>query len=195
MVVDWNAELVDQLEWHWQHQLRPRLDGLTDDEYFWQPAGGCWTLSRRGESPAPISLGGGEFTMDYAKPPHEREPVTTIAWRLAHLISLFGPPDAPHFTGPPAGHLAFAYSGTAEGASRQLDKGHDAWVSDVRSLGTAGLIRPQSAISPPEFADAPIAKLILYTNLEVIHHGAEIALLRDLYLWKNGPDAPEPMHA
>ena len=58
-----------------------------------------------------------------------------------------------------------------------------------------GLIRPQSAISPPEFADAPIAKLILYTNLEVIHHGAEIALLRDLYLWKNGPDAPEPMHA
>jgi hypothetical protein len=32
--------------------------------------------------------------MDYAKPPHEREPVTTIAWRLAH----------------------HHYSGTAEGA-------------------------------------------------------------------------------
>jgi DinB superfamily len=95
MDVDWNAELVDQLEWHWKHQLRPRLDGLTDDEYFWQPVEGCWTLSRRGESRAPISLGGGEFTMDYAKPPHEREPVTTIAWRLAHLISLFGPSDAP----------------------------------------------------------------------------------------------------
>jgi hypothetical protein len=28
----------------------------------------------------------GEFTMDYAEPPHEREPVTTIAWRLAHVI-------------------------------------------------------------------------------------------------------------
>jgi hypothetical protein len=38
MDVDWNAGLVNQLEWHWQHQLRPRLDGLTDDEYFWQPA-------------------------------------------------------------------------------------------------------------------------------------------------------------
>ena len=45
--------------------------------------------------------------------------------------------------------------------------------------------RPQGAISPPEFADAPMAKLILYTNLEVIHHGAEICLLRDLYLWKD----------
>jgi hypothetical protein len=119
----------------------------------------------------------------------EREPVTTIAWRLAHLISLFGPPDAPHFTHPPSDHSAFTCSGTAEGALRQLDEGHDAWVSDVRSLGAAGLVRPQGSISPPEFADAPIAKLILYINMEVIHHGAEIALLRDLYLWKNSPDA------
>jgi hypothetical protein len=29
----------------------------------------------------------------------------------------------------------------------------------------------------------------LYTNVEVIHHGAEICLLRDLYL-RNGPDVP-----
>ena len=57
MDVNWSAELVDQLEWHWQHQLRPRLDGLTDEEYFWQPVPGCWTLSRRGESTAPMSLG------------------------------------------------------------------------------------------------------------------------------------------
>ena len=35
---------------------------------------------------------------------------------------------------------------------------------------------------PPEFADAPKARLILYTNAEVIHHGAEICLPRDLYL-------------
>jgi hypothetical protein len=185
MDVDWNAELVDQLEWHWQYQLRPRLDGLTDDEYFWQPVPGCWTLSRRGHTRAPISLGGGEFTMDYAMPPHERDPVTTIAWRLAHVISLFGPPNAPHFIEPPLDHSAFAYSGSAEGALRQLDEAHDAWISDVRGLGAAGLVRPQGAISPPEFADAPMAKLILYINMEIIHHGGEIALLRDLYLWQS----------
>ena len=95
---------------------------------------------------------------------------------------------ASHFGGPPADHLAFGYSGTAKGALRQLDDGHDAWVSDVRSLGAAGIARPQGAMSPPEYADAPIAKLILYTNLEVIHHGAEICLLRDLYLWKGSRD-------
>jgi hypothetical protein len=32
MDIDWNAEVVDQIESHWQHQLRPRLDGLTDHE-------------------------------------------------------------------------------------------------------------------------------------------------------------------
>jgi hypothetical protein len=186
--MDWNAELVGQLESHWQHQLRPRLDGLTDDEYFWQPVVGCWTISRRGESSAPVSRGGGEFTMDYAVPPHDREPVTTIAWRLAHLIDVFGSPTASHFGDPPAHRPAVSYPGAAKGALRQLDEGHDAWVSEVRSLGAAGLARPQGGISPPEFADEPLAKLILYTNLEVIHHGAEISLLRDLYLWKDSRD-------
>lgn len=182
MEVDWNAELVDQLEWHWQHQLRPRLDGLTDDEYFWQPVPGCWTLSRRGESRAPMSLGTGEFTMDYAEPPHDREPVTTIAWRMAHLIDEFGSPAAPHFT---PDHPRVTYPGTGAGALRQLDEGYEAWIKDVRGLGAEGITRPQGAISPPAYADAPIARLIMYTHLEVIHHGAEVCLLRDLYLWRD----------
>ena len=28
MDIDWNAELVDQLDWHWTIQLRPRLAAL-----------------------------------------------------------------------------------------------------------------------------------------------------------------------
>ncbi|MDX6264333.1 MAG: hypothetical protein QOH84_6021 [Kribbellaceae bacterium] len=188
MNIDWNAELVDQLEWHWQHQLRPRLDGLTDDEYFWQPVPDCWTLSRRGENSVPVSLGAGEFTMDYAMPPHDREPVTTIAWRLAHLIDVFGSPTGSHSDERPADHSAIRYSDTAKGALRQFDEGHDAWIGDVKSLGAAGLAQPQGAISPPEYADAPIAKLLLHIHREVIHHGAEICLLRDLYLRQDNRD-------
>ena len=188
MDIDWSSELVEQLEWHWEHQLRPRLDGLTDDEYFWHPVPDCWTISHRGKDSVATSLGADEFTMDYAEPPHDSEPVTTIAWRLAHLIDVFGPPDAPHFGGRSADHPAVRYSRTAEGALRQLDDGHDAWVRDVRRLGPAGLVQPQGAISPPEYADAPMARLVLYTHVEVIHHGAEISLLRDLYLRKDGRD-------
>src|SRR5439155_4170879 len=101
MDVDWNAELVDQLEWHWQHQLRPRLDGLTDDEYFWEPVDGCWTVSRRGRSSAPMSYGSGAFTWDYGEC-QDPEPVTTIAWRLGHLIVSFAESNAKRFGGPPA---------------------------------------------------------------------------------------------
>jgi DinB superfamily len=182
MDLDWNLEVVDQLESHWKHQLRPRLDGLTDDEYFWQPVSDCWTVSRRDESSAPLCLGAGAFTLDFGQQARGPEPVTTIAWRLAHLIVGFAETNATHFDGPPADVETYAYAGTADEALRQLDHEHGMWVDGVRSLGTAGLIRPQGPKQPPEFADAPMAKLILYTNLEVIHHGAEICLLRDLYL-------------
>ncbi|MFD7159196.1 DinB family protein [Kribbella sp. NPDC059898] len=171
MDVDWNAEVVDQVDAHWRERLRPRLAGLSDDEYFWQPVAGCWTLSRRGESSAPISFGGGEFTMDYAEPPHEQEPVTTIAWRLAHLIGgLASTNDID----------TYCYAGTASEALRQLDDEYASWLDGVRRLGIAGLAAPQG--KPPAFAHAPMAKKILYENVELIHHGAEICLLRDLYL-------------
>jgi hypothetical protein len=180
--VDWNGELVDQLDTHWRSQLRPRLAGLMDAEYFWEPVPGCWTISPRGESAAPESVGGGEFTMDYGEPAVGPDPVTTIAWRLAHLIVGFAETNHTHFGGAPATVSTFDYAGSAEGALRQLDREYARWVDGVRDLGSAGLSMPQGPTQPPEFADAPMAKLILYTNLEVIHHGAEICLLRDLFL-------------
>jgi hypothetical protein len=181
MDIDWNAELTDQLEWHWQHQLRPRLDGLSDAEYFWEPVPDCWSIRRRGESTAPLSVGAGEFTMDYAMPPTDPEPVTTIAWRLAHIIvGVFGSRNAAHFGGPPADYQTFDYAGTAAGALRQLDEEHDFWLKAVRGLGGDGLARQCGPAEP--FPEASMAALILHIHREVIHHGAEICLLRDLYL-------------
>src|SRR5215471_8641916 len=98
MDMDWNKELSDQLDWHWHNQLRPRLDGLTDQEYFWEPAAGCWNIRKRGTSAAPIAAGSGEFVIDFAYPEPEVPPVTTIAWRLGHLIvGVFGARNASHF--------------------------------------------------------------------------------------------------
>jgi hypothetical protein len=180
MDVDWNAEVVDQVESHWRTQLRPRLDGLTDDEYFWQPVPDCWTISRRGQSSAPVSFGPGEFTMDYAEPPHDREPVTTIAWRLAHMIVNFASSSGQRFGRPAVTESTFPFSGTAAGALKQLDEQYEVWLEGVRGVGVTGLAEPQGY--PPAFADAPMAKLFLFENVEVIHHGAEVCLLRDLYL-------------
>jgi hypothetical protein len=108
--------------------------------------------------------------------------MTTIAWRLAHLIVNFAEMNGTHFGGPAASHTTFDYAGTAQESLRQFDEAHDAWVDGVRGLGDAGLAEPQGPSQPAQFADAPMARLVLYTSVEVFHHGAEICLLRDLYL-------------
>ena len=46
-----------------------------------------------------------------------------------------------------------------------------------------GLVRPCGPAEGP-YADYPLAELVLHINREALHHGAEIALLRDLYRWK-----------
>lgn len=181
MDVNWNAELTEQLDWHWRNQLRPRLDGLGDDEYFWEPAADCWNVRPRGGSSAPIAAGSGAFTVDFAMPEPDPPPVTTIAWRLAHVIvGVFGMRVASHFGGPPMDYASFAYAGTATEALSQLDQSYAAWVDGVRLLGAEGLAQPCGPAEGP-FAEYSMAALVLHINREVIHHVAEIALLRDLY--------------
>ena len=183
MDIDWSNELAEQLDWHWQNQLRPRLDGLTDEEYFWEPVPGCWSLRKRGTSTAPRAAGTGEYQYECAYPSPEPNPppVTTIAWRLAHVIvGVFGARNAAHFDGPPVGWDTFEYAGTAGEALAQLDSVYDTWIRGVRGLGSDGLTRPCGPAEGP-YADYPLAALVLHINREALHHGAEIALLRDLY--------------
>src|SRR5262245_7382707 len=179
--IEWTTALADQLDRHWQHQLRPRLDGLTDDEYFWEPVPGCWNVRKRGSSTAPIAAGAGDYLIDYEFPEPAVPPVTTIAWRFGHiLIAVFGTRNAAHFGGPPADYQSFDYAGTAGQALAQLDAAYAIWIKGVRGLGAEGLASPCGA-SEGRFAHHPMAQLVLHINREAIHHGAEIALLRDLY--------------
>ena len=172
--------LLDQLDWHWQHQLRPRLDGLSDEEYLWEPVRGCWNVRPRGTGTAPVQAGSGAFTIDFAMPEPEPAPVTTIAWRLGHVIvGVLGARNASHFAGPPCDYEGWDYAGTSAGALEQLDEAYGRWAKGVRTLGAEELARP---CGPAEaWADRSMEELVLHINREVIHHGAEIALLRDLY--------------
>ena len=164
--MDWNKQLTDQLEFHWKVQARPRLEGLTDDEYFWEPVPDVWTFHR-------------DNTIDWQYPTQEPPPVTTIAWRMAHIIvGVFNMRTASHFGGPPADHATWQYAMTADDALKQLDDAYEAWMAGARK---ADLSLPVGPAEGP-FAEEPMATLVLHINREVIHHAAEIALLRDLYL-------------
>lgn len=160
--------LADQLEFHWNHQLRPRLDGLTDDEYLWQPVPDCWTVHA-------------DATIDFSYPPPRPEPFTTIAWRLAHVIvGVFATRNHSHFGGPPADYQSWPYATDAATALRQLDEAYRNWIDGARGLTEADLQRPVGDAEGP-WAAHPMAELVLHINREVIHHGAEIACIRDLY--------------
>jgi hypothetical protein len=77
-------------------------------------------------------------------------------------------------------YYAFHYAGTAARALTQLDEVYAARLAGVQSLGDAGLARPSGPAEGP-LAEYPMATLVLHVNREALRHGAEIALLRDLY--------------
>ena len=69
----------------------PRLDGLTDDEYFWEPAPGAWNIRPRETSRTSMAAGAGDLVIDFEFPEPDPPPITTIAWRLGHVIvGIFG---------------------------------------------------------------------------------------------------------
>ncbi|MFC7344440.1 DinB family protein [Saccharopolyspora griseoalba] len=178
--VDWNRSLRAQIEFHWDHQLRPRLRGLTDEEYFWSPVPAAWSVRPRGTSSAPVQAGSGEFTIDYAFPTPEPAPFTTIAWRLGHVIvGVLAARNAAHFGAPAASYESWEYAGDADAALDQLEAQLDAWLTGVRGLGEAGLRQPCGPAEP--YPDAPMADLVLHIHRELIHHLSEVCLLRDLH--------------
>ena len=69
-----------------EDQLRPRLEGLTDEEYLWEPVADTWSLRAKGDSVAPVQGGAGDLVIEFAFPVPDPAPVTTIAWRLEHVV-------------------------------------------------------------------------------------------------------------
>ncbi|MFB9375947.1 DinB family protein [Kineococcus gynurae] len=179
--LDVNALLREQWEEHWTGQVRPRLVGLTDEEYFWEPVPGCWNVRPRGTSTAALQGGSGTMTIDFAFDAPSPEPVTTIAWRLGHLlVAVLGARNAAHFGGPPTDYLGYDYPTGAADALDRLDAATAAWSAGVASLGEEGLSRPCGP-AEGDLAGRPFAHLVLLVHRELLHHLAEVCLLRDLH--------------
>jgi DinB family protein len=181
--MDWvRALAVDQLGFYWDAHLWPRLQGLTDEEYYWEPVDGAWSVRPDADGVLVID-GAGKGQPD---PP----PVTTIAWRLAHIAvgvfyarasTFFGdgsvPADADMFD---PRHQPARLPATATEALDLLESSYRWWVDGVLTLDEAALTSPLGPRGS-YFADSPMAGLVLHLNRETMHHGGEIGVLRDLY--------------
>jgi hypothetical protein len=179
------SELTDLSDEVWQ-RIRQRIDGLTDEEYRWQPVDGCWTVEVRSD---------GSFRHDVAVPPPDPAPFTTIAWRLWHLIDMYGENRAPEWLAvPPQGDPvglddpAGAPPSTADAALVLLERAHDRWDAHLAAVSEAALAERIGPVAGP-YADRTRAAYVLHMLDEFIHHGAEIAVLRDLWRWQRRLDA------
>src|SRR4051812_2988584 len=107
----WHEQALEQLTWHWDVHVRPRLDDLSDDEYFWEPAADCWNLRRREDARTTMAAGAGDLLIDWEFPEPKPPPMTTIAWRLAHVtVGVFAERTASPFGGPPMNYGDTEYS-------------------------------------------------------------------------------------
>jgi hypothetical protein len=162
------------------------VEPLTDHEYLWEPVPGCWTVRPRADGPGPRAAflaGAGPWGRDAAPYPHPwPPPVTTLAWRLSHLTEMLAL-RADHTAGSrSATRENHAVSGDAAAAIAAFEHGAAAWrrtllSADDAALDTVG----HSAYPYGSDAEEPFLDVVWWVNQEVLHHGAEIALLRDLY--------------
>lgn len=170
-------ELSEQLDWYWTNAFRPRLAGLSDEEYLWEPVDGCWSVR-------PIA--GGKFMADYPWPEPSPPPVTTIGWRMAHIAGpILAWRNSSHFGGPSFDIQTFEWPGAVRHALDLLDGGYARWKAGVEALDAAALAG-KAGVSEGPYAEYSLAALVLHINREIIHHGAELALLRDLYRATSG---------
>ena len=175
------APLLAQFEFALD-RLVTRLDGLTDDEYLWEPVPGCWSVRPRGQSRTGKPIGGGDWVMDRDSPAPTPPPFATLAWRLCHLASAITL-RADYTTG--TGALTwddYEIPRTAAAGIVALAAAGAAWREALVSATDADPDRVGRSRFPWGLDPTlPFLDIAWWVNQELLHHGAEIALLRDLY--------------
>jgi DinB superfamily len=154
-------------------RTRQRLGGLSDSEYFWEPAPACWTIRVDQDGTATVS----------GQSDHELPGFTTVAWRLWHLISCYGSGRNEQWlrgTDDGGSEVRCSPRPRAAAACEALDSAGHWWHELLSSLSEADLSQPLGPIAGP-YGESDKASFVMHQIDEMIHHGAEVALLRDLF--------------
>jgi len=178
--------LLAPLQESWR-QLSERLNGITEQEYRWEPFRPCWSVAQRPD---------GTWFGEIVRPEPDPTPVTTIAWRLWHI-----------------GEDCFESYSRRAFASTAGNLPEGDWVSThteaVEFTGAcvghfgrqmAGLTEQQlfTELGPSwgPFANRTYADLLQHATRELTHHAAEIAVLRDIFaeLLRQGVAGNDPHH-
>ncbi len=153
-------------------QLVQRLEGVSQEEYLWEPLPGMWSIRQRPDGTVAADGVGADRDLSPA-------PVTTMAWRLWHIARdcfddyarrLHGngdddlEPDAAWFLEPePA-----------------IEAVQNSWANYRGIITSRGWWTPLGESFGP-WAQHSTLDMAMHAHNEFVHHAAEVALLRDLY--------------
>ncbi|HEY4376423.1 MAG TPA: DinB family protein [Acidimicrobiales bacterium] len=168
------SSLIEAFDHVW-HRFGVRLDGLTDEEYFWEPVAGCWSLRVGPGGRWALDGGGG------GGPAPEPVPFTTIAWRIGHVAggTLGGFADRLFGDGSLVPRVV-EYPTTVTTLDGFLAENYARWRHGMATLDAAGWAEPLGS-SWGLYADSNRVDLALHVFDEVVHHTAEVGVLRDLF--------------
>jgi DinB superfamily len=150
------------------HDMRSRLHGLSEDEFFWMPVPDSWTVFEAD----------GRWEHHYAEPDPEPAPFTTIAWRLTHIAMCkvmyheyaFGPGELTWLT--------LETPGSPGAAIEMLETGHALLTEDLAASSDRDLERSVLTNWGERW---PAWRIFWEMIHHDAHHGGEIGVLRDLY--------------
>lgn len=175
------SQLDTTMEFFWD-----RVAGLTDEEYLWEPGPGAWNLRPREQQRTSRSHGAAAWVWEFEPRDPQPAPLRTIAWLMWHLSEMcFGRADwtnGQHSIRPDDVTCA----PTADEAATQLRNALGRWRSvfdelDPHEYEIVGRSQYPDGLDP----DLPLRDILWWQNREIIHHTAEISLLRDLYAWRS----------
>jgi hypothetical protein len=169
------ASLCTAFDGAWAH-FTGRLEGLDDAEYLWEPVQGCWSIRENEDGRWRIDGAGGHA------PTPDPPPVTTIAWRVGHIAGMALGGFASQLFGD--GSLTverILFPGRAAEVSRFCDRSYRQWRDGIAAVDEERWWQPLGPRWHP-YEESNTVDLALHVLDEVVHHGAEVGLLRDLYV-------------
>jgi uncharacterized damage-inducible protein DinB len=127
-------------------RLRDRLEGLTEEEFRWEPGPG----------------------------------VSTLAWRVGHIAELLTEERIATWLGVDVGSAPVKPPMTARDVVETLDDAIRVWLDVLAAVPEESLSDRLGPVAGPYGEDSRRA-FVLHVLDELIHHGAEVALVRDLW--------------
>ncbi len=144
------------------------LDGLREEDVFWEPAALCWTV-RRDDA--------GQWHADFADVEPDPVPVPTVAWLTWHIDFWWSAAIDAVAGRIPRGAADVTWAGSGSAAVARLRELADEWRKLLANMNSATLAGP-AAFPWGAGESRTVADTVLWVTVELTKNAAEIGQLR-----------------